>query len=339
VKLLITGGAGFIGSNFVHYILDQHPDYGVTVVDKLTYAGNLNNLDWALTSPHLSFVRMDVCEPAMADVVRGCDLVVHLAAESHVDRSIDNASDFVRSNVEGTWRMLDACRRAGVRRYLQVSTDEVYGSLGAAGKFTESSPLAPNSPYSATKTAADLLVTSFVKTYRFPAIITRCSNNYGPYQFPEKFIPLMICQAMADQFLPVYGDGQNVRDWIHVSDHCRALDLILHHGDEGEVYNIGGDCEMKNLDVACRILHLLNRPEALIRMVKDRPGHDRRYALDCSKLKQNLGWAPRWDFDHGLAQTIQWYGSNIAWLEQIRSGQYREYFHRHYVQREATFAC
>lgn len=339
MKICVTGGAGFIGSNFVHHLLDTYPDYRVVVVDKLTYAGNLRNLERALADPRLSFLRLDVCDPAVTEAVAGCDAVVHLAAESHVDRSIEDAAAFVRSNVEGTWRMLDACRRARVPRYLQVSTDEVYGSLGPEGKFDEASPLAPNSPYSATKAAGDLLALSYVHTHGFPAIVTRCSNNYGPYQFPEKFIPLMIAQAMTGGFLPVYGDGQNVRDWIHVSDHCRALDVVLHRGCEGEVYNVGGDCEMKNLELATRILELLGRPTSLIKMVQDRPGHDRRYAIDSGKLNRELGWAPRWDFSRGLEDTIQWYRSHSDWLQEIRSGQYLAYFERHYLQREATFAA
>ena len=338
MKVCVTGGAGFIGSNFVHHLLDTYPDYRVVVVDKLTYAGNLRNLERALADPRLSFLRLDVCDPAVAEAVAGCDAVVHLAAESHVDRSIEDAAAFVRSNVEGTWRMLDACRRARVPRYVQVSTDEVYGSLGLEGQFDEASPLAPNSPYSATKAAGDLLALAYVHTHGFPAIVTRCSNNYGPYQFPEKFIPLMIAQAMAGEFLPVYGDGQNVRDWIHVSDHCRALDVVLHRGREGEVYNIGGDCEMKNLELATRILELLGRPTSLIKMVQDRPGHDRRYAIDSGKLARELGWTPQWDFSRGLEDTIQWYRGHSDWLQEIRSGQYLAYFERHYLQREATFA-
>ncbi|MCU1311004.1 MAG: rfbB [Candidatus Angelobacter sp.] len=336
MRMLIAGGAGFIGSNFVRYMLEQHPGYDVVVVDKLTYAGNLKNLDIVLADQRFSFVRLDICDPAIADVVRGCDLVVNFAAESHVDRSIEDALGFVRSNIEGCWRLLDACRRTGVQRYLQVSTDEVYGSLTASGRFREDTPLSPNSPYSATKAAADLMVQAYVKTYGFPAIVTRCSNNYGPFQFPEKFVPLMIVQAVAGDFLPIYGDGQNVRDWIHVADHCRALDLVLHKGRDGEIYNVGGECEMKNLDVAWRILDLTGRPLSLLRMVKDRPGHDRRYAVDCSKIKEQLNWEPHWDFDHGLVETIRWYRDNGAWLDQVRSGEYREYFDRHYIHRETT---
>jgi dTDP-glucose 4,6-dehydratase len=336
MRILIAGGAGFIGSNFVHHILEQRPDYDVLVVDKLTYAGNLNNLNASFAHPRFSFLRMDICDPVIHDAVRGCDLVVNFAAESHVDRSIDNAKDFVRSNIEGSWRLLESCRRAGTRRFLQVSTDEVYGSLGACGSFREDTPLSPNSPYSATKAAADLMVQAYVKTYGFPAIVTRCSNNYGPLQFPEKFIPLMIMQALAGDFLPVYGDGQNVRDWIYVADHCCALDLILRQGREGEIYNIGGECEMRNMDVARGILRLFDLPETMIRMVKDRPGHDRRYAVECSKLKQELGWRPMWQFSRGLETTVRWYRDNRAWLERVRSGQYLEYFDRHYNQREVA---
>ena len=306
------------------------------VLDKLTYAGNLSNLDGAAENPRLQFVRLDVCDPAVSEIVAGCDAVVHFAAESHVDRSIEDASPFVLTNVEGTWRLVDACRKNRVGRFLHVSTDEVYGSLGAEGRFTESSPLAPTSPYAASKAASDLLVLSAVKTYGFPAIITRCTNNYGPFQFPEKFIPLMICQALAGEGLPVYGDGKNVRDWIHVSDHCRALELILHRGKEGEIYNIGDGCEMRNVEVARKILEILERPAHLICFVSDRLGHDRRYSVDCEKLKRSMGWEPRLDFERGLRETIGWYMENASWLEETRSGQYREYFERHYLRRGAA---
>jgi len=338
VRILVTGGAGFIGSNFVHHILANHPDDSVVVLDKLTYAGSLQNLQRVSGDPRFRFVRLDICDPAVAEVAGECDAVVHFAAESHVDRSIEDASPFVRTNVEGTWRLLEACRRSRVGRFFHVSTDEVYGSLGPIGKFHESSPLEPTSPYAASKAASDLMVVSAIKTFRFPAIITRCTNNYGPYQFPEKFIPLMISQALAAEPLPVYGDGRNVRDWIHVTDHCRAADLILRKGREGETYNIGGECEMENIAVARRILRTLGRPENLLRFVPDRPAHDRRYALDCTKLKRELGWEPQWDFDRGLADTIRWYQANSAWLEETRSGQYREYFDRHYLRREKTFS-
>jgi dTDP-glucose 4,6-dehydratase len=334
MKLLVTGGAGFIGSDFVRHVLENYPDDEVIVVDKLTYAGNLRNLDGVFRDERFRFLRLDVCDPAVADVAKGCDAVVHFAAESHVDRSIEDATPFVRTNVEGTWRMVEACRRTGVGRFLHVSTDEVYGSLAGDGVFVESSPLAPTSPYAASKAASDLLVHSAIKTHGFPAIITRCTNNFGPFQFPEKFIPLMISQALAHKPLPVYGDGRNVRDWIHVSDHCRALDLVLRKGTEGEIYNIGGGCEMENIAVARKILRALDRPESLLIFVADRLAHDRRYALDCTKLKSQLGWEPLWKFERGLAETIRWYQSNTAWLEETRSGEYRSYFERQYVHRE-----
>jgi len=339
VKILITGGAGFIGSNFVQHILKAHLRDRIIVVDKLTYAGNLRNLAGALPDQRVQFVRLDICDPAVAEVAQGCDAVVHFAAESHVDRSIEDASPFVRTNAEGAWRMVEACRAARVARFVHVSTDEVYGSLGAPGKFSESSPLAPTSPYAASKAASDLMVLSAVKTHGFPAIITRCTNNYGPFQFPEKFIPLMIAQALADQPLPLYGDGRNVRDWIYVADHCEALDLILRKGKDGEVYNIGGGCELENLTVARTILKILDRPESLLKFVADRPAHDRRYALDCAKVKNELGWEPSRGFDYGLAETIRWYRENTTWLEESRSGEYQKYFERHYERREETFTA
>jgi dTDP-glucose 4,6-dehydratase len=280
---------------------------------------------------------MDIADPGVAEVVQGCDAVMHFAAESHVDRSIEDASPFVRTNIEGTWRLLEACR-GRVDRFVHVSTDEVYGSLGPEGKSTETSPLLPTSPYAASKAASDLMVQSAARTFGFPAIITRCTNNYGPFQFPEKFIPLMISQALAGLPLPVYGDGRNVRDWIHVSDHCRALDLILRKGQEGEVYNIGGGCEMENIEVVRTVLKTLDRPETLLKFVSDRLAHDRRYALDCSKLTDALGWQPMHEFAEGLADTIQWYQENSAWLEETRSGEYTKYFDRHYVRRDETFA-
>jgi dTDP-glucose 4,6-dehydratase len=338
VRILVTGGAGFIGSNFVHHVLRDHPSDQIVVLDKLTYAGNLCNLEGPLQDPRVKFVRLDISDPAVAEVAKNCDAAVHFAAESHVDRSIEDAAPFVRTNVEGTWRMVDACRASRVSRFIHVSTDEVYGSLEPPERSTESSPLAPTSPYAASKAASDLLVLSAFKTHGFPAIITRCTNNYGPFQFPEKFIPLMISQALAGQPLPVYGDGRNVRDWIHVSDHCRAVDLILRNGKEGHVYNIGGGCELENITVARKILSALKQPESLLKFVTDRPAHDRRYALDCAKLKNELGWQPRWEFDRGLEETIRWYQENSLWLEETRSGEYQKYFERHYVRRGETFA-
>jgi dTDP-glucose 4,6-dehydratase len=339
MKLLVTGGAGFIGSNFVHHTIARHPDWKVVVLDKLTYAGNLKNLEPELSDGRCEFVQMDICDCDVVDAVGGCDAVIHFAAESHVDRSIEDASAFVRTNVDGTHNMLEACRKTSVPRFVHVSTDEVYGSLGDIGQFSEETPLAPKSPYSATKASSDLLVLAYVHTYKFPGIVTRCSNNYGPYQFPEKFIPLMIAQAMAGERLPVYGKGANVRDWIHVSDHCSALDAVLQRGRDGEVYNIGGGCEMQNLDVAKLILKALGRSEELIQFVTDRPGHDLRYAINCEKLERELGWTPQVKFAQGLADTIAWYRDNQAWLDDVRSGQYRDYYQRHYVQREKTFAA
>ncbi len=338
MRILVTGGAGFIGSNFVHQILRDHPSDQIVVLDKLTYAGNLRNLEGPLQDPRMQFVRLDIADPAVSEVAKNCDAAVHFAAESHVDRSIEDAAPFVRANVEGTWRMIDACRASRVGRFVHVSTDEVYGSLGPEERSTESSPLAPTSPYAASKAASDLLVLSAFKTHGFPAIITRCTNNYGPFQFPEKFIPLMISQALAGQSLPVYGDGRNVRDWIHVSDHCRAVDLILRNGKEGQVYNIGGGCELENITVARKILCTLEKTESLLKFVTDRLAHDRRYALDCTKLKNELGWQPRWEFDRGLEETIRWYQENSLWLKETRSGEYQKYFERHYVRRGETFA-
>jgi dTDP-glucose 4,6-dehydratase len=339
MKVGVTGGAGFIGSNFVHHLLREHPGDQVIVLDKLTYAGNLRNLDDVIRDQRLQFVCLDICDPAVGDALKGCDAVVHFAAESHVDRSIEDAAPFMRTNVEGTWRVVDACRRTRVARFIHVSTDEVYGSLGPEGRSRETSPLDPTSPYAASKAASDLLVLAACKTYGFPGIITRCANNYGPFQFPEKFIPLMICQALANQPLPLYGDGLNVRDWIHVSDHCRALDSILRGGVEGEIYNIGGGCELENISVARAILRTLERPETLLKFVSDRPAHDRRYALDCAKLRTQLSWNPLWTFDRGLAETVRWYQENAEWLRETRSGEYQSYFERHYVRRETTFTA
>jgi dTDP-glucose 4,6-dehydratase len=338
MRLAITGGAGFIGSNFVHRILSAHRDWKLLVVDKLTYAGNLLNLESALQSGRCDFAQLDICSPEVLDLLRGCDAVVHFAAESHVDRSIEDAADFVRTNVDGTHHLIECSRKAGVSRFIHVSTDEVYGSLPEHGEFTEESSIQPNSPYAATKAASDLLMLAYVRTHNFPAIVTRCSNNYGPYQFPEKFIPLMIARAMGGNSLPVYGKGVNVRDWLHVNDHCDALEVILMRGRIGEIYNIGGGCEMRNIDVARLILRSLGQPETLIEFVKDRPGHDLRYALNCEKLSRETGWKAKVSFEHGLAETIEWYRGNHAWLESVRSGAYREYFERHYIHRDRTFA-
>ena len=338
MKILVTGGAGFIGSNFIHAVLREHSSDQLVVLDKLTYAGNLKNLETVLQIGRVQFFRMDICDPEVTEAAKGCDAVVHFAAESHVDRSIEDASPFMRTNVEGTWRLVESCRTAKVGRFLHVSTDEVYGSLGPVEKSHENSALAPTSPYAASKAASDLLVQAAVRTFGFPAIITRCTNNYGPFQFPEKFIPLMISRALTGETLPVYGDGKNVRDWIHVSDHCRALDLILRKGRDGEIYNVGGGCELENITVAKKILRALAKREDLLHFVADRPAHDRRYALDCTKLKNELGWEPLAAFEQGLLETIRWYQENQAWLNETRSGEYAKYFDRHYVRRAETLA-
>ncbi|MGL4551910.1 MAG: dTDP-glucose 4,6-dehydratase [Gemmataceae bacterium] len=330
--ILVTGGCGFIGSNFVRHLLETAPDVRVVNFDALTYAGNLANLTDIADDPRYRFIKGDVADrdavnAAFAGVV---EAVVHFAAESHVDRSILDSGPFVRANVVGTQVLLDAARHAKVQRYVQVSTDEVYGSLGAEGAFTEETPLAPNSPYAASKAAADLLVRSYVHTFGMPAMITRCSNNYGPYQFPEKLLPLFISNLLRDEAVPVYGDGLNVRDWIHVRDHCAAVAAVLFKGRTGEVYNIGGRSEVTNIDLTHTLLDLLGKPRSLIRYVPDRPGHDRRYAIDCSKAEAELGWKPTTPFARGLAETIEWYKANTAWVDQIRSGEYRAYYEKQY---------
>jgi dTDP-glucose 4,6-dehydratase len=307
----------------------------VTNLDKLTYAGNLDNLKGVEGNPHYTFIRGDIAESeCVTEVLEdGVDAIVNFAAESHVDRSIEDAGIFLKTNVLGTQVLLEAGRRKGITRFIQISTDEVYGSLGPEGSFVEDSPLKPNSPYAASKTAADLLARAYYKTFGFPCIITRCSNNYGPYQFPEKLIPLFITNALAQEALPLYGDGLNIRDWIHVEDHCRAIDLILHQGKPGEIYNIGGNSEKTNLEITRIILSKLNRPETLVRYVKDRPGHDRRYAIDASKLRKELGWRPLYTFEQGIEDTIRWYVENRWWWEKIKSGEYREYYQRMYGNR------
>src|SRR5512134_2740744 len=334
-SILVTGGAGFIGSNFVELLLRSRADWQVVNLDALTYAGNPENLSAVEKDPRYAFVHGDICEPD--DVARAfgqCRApavsVVHFAAESHVDRSIHSGLPFVRTNVLGTQVLLDEARARRVERFVHVSTDEVYGSLGATGAFTEETPLAPNSPYSASKAASDLLVRAAFHTHAFPGLITRCSNNYGPYQFPEKLIPLMIANASEDRELPVYGDGQNVRDWLYVEDHCEALLTVLERGRPGEVYNIGGDNEYPNLEIVRLILSTLGKPESLIRFVKDRPGHDRRYAIDAGKIQRELGWAPRFRFEEALPRTVEWYRTHAGWLQRVRSGAYREYYAQQY---------
>jgi len=345
MKLLVTGGAGFIGSNFVHYWLREHGGDSVVVLDKLTYAGNLRNLEPVANNPRFSFVKKDVCDPAVADVVAGCDAVIHFAAESHVDRSIESSAAFVQTNIEGTRNLMDACRRAQpkIPRFLLVSTDEVYGSLSPSDPaFTETTPYAPNSPYSASKAASDHLVRAYRHTYGLPVLTTNCSNNYGPYQFPEKLIPLMISNALEGKALPVYGDGRQVRDWLYVKDHCEAIRAVLARGRPGEVYNVGGNAERRNIDVVnaiCDTLQQLRPREGgykeLITSVADRPGHDRRYAIDASKIAGELGWKPRESFATGLAKTVRWYLDNAQWVAQVKSGEYRRWIETNYAARTA----
>lgn len=336
MKLLITGGAGFIGSNFVRYMVNKYPNYNIVNLDLLTYAGNLENLKDIEIAPNYKFVRGDIAD---RDFVSGLfqaekfDYVINFAAESHVDRSITDPEIFVQTNIQGTLALLDAAKTLGVKKYLQVSTDEVYGTLGETGYFTEETPLAANSPYSASKAGADLLVRAYNETFGLPVNITRCSNNYGPFHFPEKLIPLMIINALNDKELPVYGDGLNIRDWLHVEDHCQAIDLVLHNGRNGEVYNVGGNNERTNIDIVKTILKALDKPESLIKYVTDRPGHDRRYAIDATKLRTELGWAPKYNFETGIEQTIKWYLDNKEWWENIISGDYQEYFKSQYGDR------
>jgi dTDP-glucose 4,6-dehydratase len=329
--VLVTGGCGFIGSNFVRYLLETDPNVSVVNLDALTYAGNPANLADLEAHPRYRFVRGDVADPeAVRAALAGADSVIHFAAESHVDRSIRDSTPFVRTNVVGTQVLLDAARAAGARRYVQVSTDEVYGSLGPTGAFTEETPLAPNSPYAASKAAADLLVRSYAHTYGLPAVVTRCSNNYGPYQFPEKLIPLFVTNLLRGEPVPVYGDGRQVRDWVHVRDHCAGVYAAWRRGAPGEVYNFGGRCERTNLELTYLLLDLLGKPRSLVRYVPDRPGHDRRYAIDCSKAERELGWAPTVPFEEGLRETIRWYQANAAWVASIRTGEYLKYYRQQY---------
>ncbi|MGA9059127.1 MAG: dTDP-glucose 4,6-dehydratase [Terriglobia bacterium] len=340
MKILVTGGAGFIGSNFIRYFLRTYPESTVVNLDKLTYAGNLDNLSDVQSHPGYQFIRGDICE---ADCVRDIldqqiDSVVHFAAESHVDRSIADAREFIRTNVQGTCTLLEASRRSRIPRFLHISTDEVYGTLQPGEYADEQSPLRPNSPYAASKAASDLLVRSFWQTYRFPALLTRSSNNYGPYQFPEKLIPLMITNALEGKPLPVYGDGLNERDWIFVEDHCRALDRVLNSGCPGETYNIGFGQPVTNLNVVRGLLRILHKSEDQIKFVEDRPGHDRRYALDCSKIRRELGWEPTVTFEEGMLRTVEWYRSQADWVQKTKSGEYRDYYQRFYENRRNSLA-
>ncbi len=332
MNILVTGGAGFIGSNFIRLLLDES-EQRIVNLDLLTYAGNLANLAGLEQHPRYQFVRGDIGDRALVArllTAEKIDAVINFAAESHVDRSIDAPRVFLETNTLGTQALLEVAADQQITRFVQVSTDEVYGSLGAQGRFTESSRLQPNSPYAASKAAADLICRAYHHTFGLPVMITRCSNNYGPYQFPEKLIPLMIANALEQKPLPVYGDGQNVRDWIYVEDHCRAIDRVLRNGQPGEVYNIGGESELPNIELVKTLLAQLEQPESLIEFVSDRPGHDRRYAIDASKIKSELGWHPRMRFAEGLARTIRWYVTNRAWWEKIRSGEYRAYYETMY---------
>jgi dTDP-glucose 4,6-dehydratase len=341
MKLLVTGGAGFIGSSFVRFVLRTQPGVEIVNYDLLTYAGNLRNLDEVASDPRYAFVRGDIADPkAVRDVFENhkIDAVVNFAAETHVDRSIEDSAPFVRSNVVGTQCLLDNARHFRVSKFVQISTDEVYGSLGPEGAFREDTPLDPSSPYSASKAGADMLVMSYFRTHKFPIVITRCTNNYGPFQFPEKLIPVLISNAMNDRSLPIYGDGLNVREWIYADEHSRAVWLALTRGREGEVYNVGSGQEKTNLEVVRAVLQLLGKPESLITYVKDRPGHDRRYAIDCSKIQREWGWQGEVEFSDGIGQTIEWYKSHQDWMREIKDASYLSYYDRMYTHRDATLS-
>ncbi len=339
MTIIVTGGAGFIGSNFVYLQLKEHPEDSIICLDKLTYAGNLSTLQEAMEHPNFRFVKADIADRAAVEQLfeqEHPDIVVNFAAESHVDRSIENPGIFLQTNIMGTQVLMDACRKYGIQRYHQVSTDEVYGDLPLDRPdlfFTEDTPIHTSSPYSSSKAGADLLVLAYYRTFGLPVSITRCSNNYGPYHFPEKLIPLMISRALADEALPVYGKGENVRDWLYVEDHCKAIDLVMRKGRAGEVYNVGGHNERTNLEVVKTILKELGKPESLITFVTDRPGHDMRYAIDPTKIHSELGWLPETKFEDGIRQTIQWYLDNKKWWQDIISGEYQNYFNQYYRQK------
>ena len=336
MNVFVTGGAGFIGANFIFYMLKEHPDYRIVCLDKLTYAGNLSTLEPVMQNPNFRFEKIDICDREAVFQLfeeEKPDIVVNFAAESHVDRSIEDPEVFLRTNILGTQVLMDACRHYGTRRFHQVSTDEVYGDLPLDRPdlfFTEQTPLHASSPYSASKASADMIVMAYHRTFGLPVTISRCSNNYGPYQFPEKLIPLMIANALADKPLPVYGDGLNVRDWLYVEDHCRAIDLIIHKGQVGEVYNVGGHNEMSNISIVRLICRELNKPESLIKYVTDRKGHDRRYAIDPKKIHSELGWLPETKFEDGIKETVKWYLNNRQWWETIVSGEYKHYYEKMY---------
>jgi dTDP-glucose 4,6-dehydratase len=337
MKLFVTGGAGFIGSNFIHLVLAERPECRIVNFDKLTYAGNLGNVAAVASHPRYRFVKGDISDgPAVLAALQECDAVVHFAAESHVDRSIYEPAPAIQTNIVGTFALLQAARESKVERFVHVSTDEVYGDLPPGAFADEHFLLKPSSPYAASKAGSDLLVQSFVKTYGFPAIITRSSNNYGRYQFPEKFLPLMITNALAGKSLPIYGDGGQQRNWLHVEDNCRAILGVLERGRSGEVYNIGGTDVENNLSMVRRVLHLLQKPESLLAHVTDRPGHDRRYALNCSKITAEIGWRPRIPLADGLQQTVRWYCENTGWVSAVLDGQYRSYYEKYYENRNAS---
>ncbi|MDC0702643.1 MULTISPECIES: dTDP-glucose 4,6-dehydratase [Priestia] len=333
MNILVTGGAGFIGSNFVRHMVETYPSYGIVNYDLLTYAGNLENLKDIESHENYTFVKGDINNRELVDHLvkyHNIDVIVNFAAESHVDRSITEPDIFIKSNVLGTQALLDVAKANNLKKYVQVSTDEVYGSLGETGYFTEETPLDPNSPYSASKAGADMLVSAYHETFGMNVNITRCSNNYGPYHFPEKLIPLMVTNALEGKELPIYGDGKNVRDWLHVKDHCAAIDLVIHKGEPGEIYNVGGHNERTNNEIVHLIVEKLNAPKELIKFVEDRLGHDRRYAIDPTKLTTELGWKPKYTFDTGIVETIQWYLDNQDWWKNIKSGDYVNYYNKQY---------
>jgi dTDP-glucose 4,6-dehydratase len=333
--LLVTGGMGFIGSNFVHYLLHNYYDWEIVNLDKLNYAGNPDNLRDVESEKRYRFVRGDITDRELVKNLcnNGFDVIVNFAAESHVDRSILDPSPFIETNIKGTQILLEAAKQTNVGKFIQISTDEVYGSLGAVGKFSEESPVLPNNPYAASKAGADLMCHAYYQTYKLPVVITRCTNNYGPCQFPEKFIPLAITNALEDKEIPVYGDGLNVRDWIYVEDHCRAIDLAIQKGVPGEIYNVGGNNERSNLEVVRCILDTMSRPHSLITHVTDRLGHDRRYALETAKIEKSLGWSPAVSFGEGLELTVRWYLENEPWWRGVKSGEYIAYYDRMYGKR------
>ena len=339
MNILVTGGAGFIGSNFIHYMLEKYSGHKIINLDKLTYAGNLENLKQIEDNSNYEFIKGDITNRELVEYIfdqYNITHIVNFAAESHVDRSIEDPDVFVKTNVRGTQVLLDIAKKNWLDqdkskfKFIQVSTDEVYGSLGAEGYFTEETPLAPNSPYSASKASADMMVRAYSETFDLPINITRCSNNYGPYQFPEKLIPLFLTNALNNKELPLYGDGENVRDWLHVKDHCRAIDLVLHKGKTGDVYNVGGNNEKSNIEITKSILNIIDKPESLITFVEDRLGHDRRYAIDASKIKDELGWEPGYTFETGIKETVQWYLDNKDWWKKVKTGEYQEYYEKMY---------